>query len=135
MKAISQGESVYCGKCRKKTSHRLTLEHGSDFILLEIIRVVEIKRKDHFIWKKNELPISFPTSGISIPGTNQKYQVIATSNHRGSLLGGHWNTKVMTKSKIWYECDDLKSTNFITESPGIRDRSVVLLLLMRESCV
>ena len=133
MKAISQDESIYCGKCRQKTGHRFTLEHGSDFIILEVIRVSELKSRHRLSWRKNTLPISFPTSGISVPGTKRKYQVIATCHHRGTLQAGHWITKLMMSNKIWYECDDLKPENSVTNPPGLNDSSVVLLLLMAES--
>ena len=61
-------QSISCGKCCQRTGHQLSYEHQSDIIMLEIIRVSEKKRGNRITWRKNMLPISFPTSGISVPG-------------------------------------------------------------------
>ena len=54
---------------------------------------------------------------------------MASCHHSGSLHGGHWFTKMSTKAG-WYEFDDLKCNNFSTHSPGLRDRTAVVLLLV-----
>ena len=101
--------------------------------MVEIIRVTEKKRRNLLSWHKNILPLCFPTTGISVPGTQRKYQLIATCHHYGTLRYGHWITKLVTNDKHWYECNDLKASNNVTKAPGTADSSVVMLLLIAES--
>ena len=84
-------------------------------------------------WKKNCLPISFPVSGIQIPGSESTYRVISTCHHRGSIRYGHWLTKIQTQNNIWYEINDLKHNHSVTSAPGINDTDVVLLMLVSEN--
>ena len=126
-------QSISCGKCCQRTGHQLSYEHQSDIIMLEIIRVSEKKRGNRITWRKNMLPISFPTSGISVPGTDRKYQVVASCHHRGTLRSGHWITKLMIADRNWHEFDDLRSDIFVTQAPGVNDSSVVVLFLRAES--
>ena len=100
--------NVNCSNCRIQTSHKLTREQLPDILCFEIIRVTERKYQGAFIWSKNSIPISFPTDGIKVPGSNKKYRVIGTSHHKGSLHSGHWITTIRTE-KNWYQTDDLKS--------------------------
>jgi hypothetical protein len=65
MKGIIANQSTFCGQCRQGTEQSFTLEHGSDYIILEVIRANEKKRRSRVKWRKNMLPITFPTSGIS----------------------------------------------------------------------
>jgi ubiquitin C-terminal hydrolase len=122
--------SIFCGRCSKKTDHYLTAELVSNFVILEVIRVSDAKGSGSFF--KNNIPISFPTSGISIPGCRSKYQVVATCHHRGTLNSGHWFVKLKTANQTWWVCDDLRPTNSVTNPPGTRDSSVVLLFLVAE---
>ena len=114
------------------TNHKQKFEHGSECIIVEIIRVTE-KRGYRLSWRKNSTPISFPTTGISVPGTLRKYRIIATSHHHGSLSYGHWTTKLVMSNTKWYECNDLKKHNSFTQAPGTADSSVVMLLMIAES--
>ena len=97
MNAFLKDNSIFCGRCRKRTGHYLTVEFVSNFIILEIIRASDTKTIGHFT--KNRKPISFPTSGISVPGCTSKYQVVATCHHSGTLHAGHWFTKVKTTTQ------------------------------------
>ena len=101
--------------------------YNPDLFLIEIIRVAELKLS----WTKNNASVNFPVSKLALPGFSRLYRVVATCNHRGSLKGGHWFTKMYT-THGWYELDDLKSKNSITKSPGINDNSVVVILLIAE---
>ena len=82
---------------------------------------------------EEEYATNIPTSGISLPGTDRKYQVIASCHHRGTLRSGHWITKLMMVDKTWFNFDDLKPENQVTQAPGANDSSVVILLLLAES--
>jgi len=68
--------NVNCSNCRIQTSHKLTREQLPDILCFEIIRVTERKYQGAFIWSKNSIPISFPTDGIKVPGSNKKYRVM-----------------------------------------------------------
>ena len=91
--------SVWCGKCGQKTNHTLAFEQSADILIVEIIRVTQKKRRNRLCWRKNKTPISFPTTGISIPGTQCTYRVITTSHHYGTLDFGHWTTKLLTRHR------------------------------------
>jgi len=129
--AVLSGRSTLCGKCCRKTEQQINLEHDSDIIVLEIIRVSPNLRSPG--WKKSTVSISFPLFGFSVPGTTRKYRIIATCHHRGGLSYGHWTTKLATARGDWYECDDLRPGNRITQAPGTYDSSVVILLLVADS--
>ena len=96
--------------------------------LIEIIRVTESKKH---CWLKNSASISFPLERVDLPGFSRSYRVVASCHHRGSLTGGHWFTKVLTKHR-WYELDDLKTKNLVTNPPGVKDASAVVLLLIAD---
>ena len=83
-----------------------------DLFMVEIIRVTKV-------------------SGLSLPGFSRTYKVVSSCNHHGSIIGGHWFTKVLTE-RGWFELDDLKSVNSLTHPPGLSDTSVVVLLLIAE---
>ena len=97
-------------------------------LLIEIIRVTDVKVNR---WLKNSAPISFPVSQVDLLGFSRHYRVVASCHHRGSIAGGHWLTKTLTNHG-WYELDDLKAKNMTTIRPGVKDTSVVVLLLIAE---
>ena len=98
---------------------------------LEIIRVTQQRSQ----WTKNCIPVSFPTVGISIPGSMKTYRVIGTCHHQGSLKFGHWFTKVITNANKWFKLDDLRGNSSVTSSPGMKDSTVVILVLVAEGLV
>jgi ubiquitin C-terminal hydrolase len=124
--------SVFCGRCDRKTDHSAKWEHNAGILILEIVRATERRMNNGISWKKNCVPISFPVSGIQIPGSGGTYRVISTCHHRGSIRHGHWLTKIRTQNNIWYEIDDLKHSHSVTSAPGTNDTDVVLLMLVSE---
>ena len=123
-------ESVLCGNCNNvRTPHTSVLhwELCPNVLVIEIVRVTN----QHGGWRKNAAGISFSLSNLSLPGFSKKYRVVATCHHSGSLMGGHWFTKELTEEG-WYELNDLKKGNLLTDPPGHNDVSVVLLLLIAE---
>ena len=103
------------------------MESCPNVLVIEIVRVTN----QHGGWRKNAAGISFSLSNLSLPGFSKKYRVVATCHHSGSLMGGHWFTKELTEEG-WYELNDLKKGNLLTDPPGHNDVSVVLLLLIAE---
>ena len=93
---------------------------------------MESKKQNRTIWKKNGAPIDFKTS-ITLPGSESKYRVIGTCNHRGTIKHGHWTTKILLQNGWWYEIDDLKRKHFRTTNPGLKDSSVVVLILAKDT--
>ena len=127
--------SVNCGRCGIKTRQVSTRESCSDIMCLEIIRVTQNHLSRGLQWSKNCMPISFPTMGITIPGSEHKYRIIGTCHHQGSLRYGHWFTRVITTSNVWYELDDLRGYNIRTVPPGNLDSTVVILILVKEAII
>lgn len=125
---LISNDSVSCGKCNIKTPHSLKREYNPDMLLIEIVRVTELKSG----WNKNNCTINFPVTNLVLPGFSRLYRVVATCDHRGSLTGGHWLTNICTSGGHWYELNDLKQTSLLTRSPGIDDSSVVIILLIAE---
>ncbi len=125
---LISNNSVLCGKCNIKTPHNLKREYNPDMLLIEIVRVTELKSG----WNKNDCTINFPVTNLVLPGFTRLYRVVATCDHRGSLTGGHWLTNICTSGGNWYELNDLKQTSLLTRSPGIDDSSVVIILLIAE---
>ena len=82
-----ESAGVNCAKCGVKTAHSSRREHHSDLLFLEIIRV----SRANTYWSKNYTCINFPLNGIVFPGSDRKYSVIATCNHKGTLLIGLLN--------------------------------------------
>ena len=122
-------DAVQCGKCNIKTSHTSTsrLELSPDLLVVEIIRVTSKEGR----WMKNSAAVSFSYSNLMLPNFSKKYRVTSTCHHHGNLSGGHWFTKKLTETG-WYELNDLKSENLVTDPPGVDDSSVVVLLLIAE---
>jgi ubiquitin C-terminal hydrolase len=87
---------VNCGKCGVKTNQKSTKEIASDLICLEFIRVTQKVHGGQRFWRKNDISILFPTNGIVFPGSSRKYRVIGACHHIGSIISGHWFTKVVT---------------------------------------
>ena len=129
----THSEPSLCGNCTTNTCQKSVWEQIPDLVCLEIIRVTErLIGSQQRKWSKNCVPISFPTSGIRLPGSRSIFRVIATCDHKGTVSGGHWVTRTCCKSDTWYETNDLKRRNTIVGAPGINDTSVVLLLLIAE---
>ena len=88
--------SVFCGHCDRKAEHSAYWEHNA--AIFELIRVTQRKTDNGMLWRKSCLPISFPVTGIKIPGSDSRYRVISTCHHRGSIRYGHWLTKLLTQN-------------------------------------
>ena len=93
--------------------------------MFEIIRVT----KTNHTWQKNTTPLDFPMDGITVPGSDRKYKVIGTCNHRGSLRSGHWYTNLRMSNNQWFEVNDL-GKHKIVPAPGNKDSSTVLVALI-----
>jgi len=129
----AHSEPSLCGHCNLNTNQKTIWERMPNLVCLEIVRVTERKTGSKQLrWSKNCVPISFPTSGIRLPGSLSSFRLIGTCDHKGTLYSGHWVTRTYCRSDTWYEADDLKSHNVIINRPGINDTSVVLLLLIAE---
>ena len=122
-------DAVQCGKCNMKTPHTSTsrLELSPDLLVVEIIRVTSKEGR----WMKNSAAVTFSYSNLTLPNFSKKYRVTSTCHHHGDLFSGHWFTKELTETG-WYELNDLKSENLVTDPPGVGDSSVVVLLLIAE---
>ena len=125
---LNNSNSVFCGKCNVKTSHSSKRDFNPDTLLVELIRVTELKSG----WRKNNCVINFPITKLALPGFSRLYRVAASCDHSGSLLGGHWFTKLCTSDGVWYVLDDLKVKSLVTRPPGIKDSSVAVILLIAE---
>jgi len=123
-----ESAGVNCAKCGVKTAHSSRREHHSDLLFLEIIRV----SRANTYWSKNYTCINFPLNGIVFPGSDRKYRVIATCNHKGTLHSGHWFTKLRMKENRWFALDDLQPKHLVTDAPGVRDSTTVLIAMIAE---
>jgi ubiquitin C-terminal hydrolase len=125
---LSGEDAVFCGNCNMKTSQKQARDYdNADLLMLEIVRVTKLKNN----WIKNSAPLSFDTKNLQLPGFLRPYRVVGSCHHRGSLVGGHWITKIQTQ-KGWFEMDDLKRKCRKVGSPGVNDESVSVLLLIAE---
>jgi len=129
-------ESSVHGQCLRKTSQKSSKELFSDLVCVELIRVTERKGLNSLpVWSKNNIPVTFPTRRIVIPGSTRKYRVIGTSHHKGSFNGGHWVTRICSNNDTWFEAGDLKGRMYKAGPPGVGDSSVVVLVLIAESLI
>ena len=116
-------DDVYCPFCKIKTSQSLSWQLENDFVLLELLRGEERS-------KKIRGKVLFDPTGILIQG--QRYQIIASSHHNGSISAGHWFTKVKTQKNVWWMLDGLNSEPALTNTPGnFDDGSLTFLVLMK----
>ena len=76
--------------------------------------------------------INFPITKLALPGFSRLYRVAASCDHSGSLLGGHWFTKLCTSDGVWYVLDDLKVKSLVTRPPGIKHSSVAVILIAED---
>ena len=130
----AHSEPSLCGHCHVNTNQKTVWDFIPNLVCLEILRVTERKTKSKQLrWSKNNVSISFPTSGIHLPGSSSSFRVIGTCDHRGTLYGGHWVTRMYCKSNTWYEADDLKNRVTLASTPGVKDTSVVNLLLIADT--
>jgi ubiquitin C-terminal hydrolase len=125
---LSGTDAVFCGNCKTKTSQQQLQTLNSDVCLMEVVRAKEVKG----YWSKNFAKITFPLTGIKLPGGSRVYRVVSTCHHRGSVNSGHWTTKELTLNGGWYELDDIKGNSLLTGPPGVMDDTVTLLLLIAE---
>jgi hypothetical protein len=91
---------------------------------IELFRVTNTSRGMF----KNTDPIGFSTE-LMLSGFSWTYRVVASAHHRGSLRSGHWFTKFCTP-RGWLELDDLRKKHVPTDPPGVRDKSVAVILLI-----
>jgi hypothetical protein len=126
-------DATYCGKCQIKTSQKVTRDYFPDLLCFEIIRIRDNSSTGIGRWIKNNLPITFSTDGIKLPGSDKLYDVIASSHHKGSLNHGHWITKFRTEDSVWWEADDLRLKVIRTAPPGCHDHSVSILVLLAKN--
>ena len=125
---LSGVDAVFCGHCKVKTSQKQARDYDNpDLLMLEIVRVTKLKNN----WIKNSAPLSFDSKNLQLPGFLRPYRVVGSCHHRGSLEGGHWITKILTK-RGWFEMDDLQRKCRKISSPGVNDESVSILLLIAE---
>jgi len=125
---FSDASGVHCAKCGSKTAHTSRREHLSDLLLFEIIRVSRPKTT----WIKNCIPVTFPVNGIVLPGSQRKYNIIGTCNHRGSIYSGHWFTCLRMADDRWYELNDLHRKHSIISRPGHNDKTSVVIVLLAD---
>jgi ubiquitin C-terminal hydrolase len=95
---------------------------------MEVVRATEASRNT---WVKNDASLNFAVTNLKLPGFPRTYRVVSTCHHRGSVGSGHWLTRIVTNAG-WFELDDLIPQNLLSSPPGVRDKSVTIILLIAE---
>ena len=125
---LAGADAVFCGNCKTKTAQNSERNYKNpDLFIIEIIRVKPSDSK--YGWAKNHAPLSFTVGDLKLPGFIRPYSVLGSCHHRGSLNGGHWITKILTKNG-WFELDDLQRNYSPTNPPGKHDDSISVILLV-----
>ena len=123
---------VNCGKCGRNTSQRSSCSFDNSIVLIEIVRVVAFQGGK----KRNNSPVSFPLTGISLPGRSGTFSVVATCNHTGFHDSGHWFSQIQLSNGSWFKIDNLKGRHLPLHTLGkdnIASNSIVLLMLLQDS--
>ena len=132
-RALLDGKNqVNCGKCGRNTSQRSSCSFDNSIVLIEIVRVVTLQGGK----RRNNSPVSFPLTGISLPGRSGTFSVVATCNHTGFHDSGHWFSQIQLSNGSWFKIDNLKGRHLPLHTLGkdnIASNSIVLLMLLQDS--
>lgn len=103
----------YCNECKKLTN----AEKSISFRELPKILIIQLKRFNYDLrsYLKIDTTIKYPLEGLDLRKyvsdqdqyKNVRYELVAVSNHYGSLLCGHYTTYGKnTENNQWYSYDD-----------------------------
>lgn len=107
-------QDVYCSLCR---NNRNACKRIEIWKLPPLLIITLIRFKYQGVWRKKiNTMVDYPLDNLSIEcfATNNqknKYQLYATSNHSGSLAGGHYFAmcrRFISGKLKWYEFNDEK---------------------------
>ena len=59
--------------------------------------------------RKNNAKVTFPLSHITLPGSDEKFRVVASCHHSGTVTAGHWFSWIVLDNGSWFEVNDLNT--------------------------
>ncbi|CAM4765914.1 unnamed protein product [Rotaria magnacalcarata] len=133
---LSDDDLWYCRKCAvfKKATKKI------DLWLLPKVLIVQLTRFSQTgdNWNTNDLLIDCPIRSLDLsnfvvnPTENAKYDLIAVSNHMGSLKDGHYTTYAKNShDKKWYRFNDARITEI--KEDNVISKAAYVLIYQRQS--
>jgi len=124
-------DAVFCGNCACKTSMSVSRSFPGKVVIVELMRgyFYNGQRCKHFT------KVTFPIHDITLTGSTEKFRVIASCHHSGTVAAGHWFSWITMDKRTWWKIDDLKSTHKRLSSAAIRagGQTISILLLIADS--
>ena len=129
---LGKDNKAFCGQCSRSTSQSVSRSFSGKVVILELMRVTLSR---HGFRKKCSTNVTFSLNGyVTLPGSVEKFRVIAVCHHKGGVNSGHWYSGITLKNGNWFTIDDLKSAHLPIVSVGMStSNTVTLLLLLAES--
>jgi len=128
---LDHNNKVFCGQCGCKTSMGVSRTFSGKVVILELMRGF-LRNGTR---RKNHAKVSFPLDGIMLPGSNEKFRVVASCHHSGNVSSGHWYSWIMLDKREWFEVNDLNAIHRRLSSVIVQraSKTVCLLLLIADS--
>lgn len=136
---LEHQNSWYCPKCKKfqEASKKMDIYKSPFFLIIQLKRFKRLDDNEsnnffnfHFAGKNNTL-INFPISNLDLRDyvldkkEEYKYDLIAVSQHYGSMNFGHYTAACLNNGK-WYSFDD-SSVNSINSGSVISPAAYLLI--------
>ena len=85
--------------------------------------------------RKHHSKVTFPLQDITLPGSSEKFHVIATCHHSGTESSGHWFSWIKLDNGSWFEINDLNAIHKRLSSVVMKAgaKTVCLILLIADS--
>ena len=103
---LGQDNKAFCGRCSCNTSQSASRSFSGKVIILEVMRVSICRG----IPRKSSIGVTFSLRDyITVPGSSEKFRVIAVCHHSGSVNSGHWYSGIVLENGSWFMIDDLST--------------------------
>jgi ubiquitin C-terminal hydrolase len=128
---LDHNDKVFCGQCGCKTPMCVSRAFSGKVVILELMRGF----LHNGTRRKNHAKVTFPLHGITLPGSNEKFRVVASCHHSGNVSSGHWYSWIMLDRGEWFEVNDLNAIHRRLSSVIMKRgaKTVCLLLLIADS--
>ncbi|CAF0978777.1 unnamed protein product [Didymodactylos carnosus] len=130
------GQNYHCQACAMITNSTMKINLNT----LPDILILQLKRfyfDSNLQQKKNDTFVDCPISSLDLRNyvatdVEQKYNLIAVSNHTGTIQSGHYTTNALNSiDKCWYQFDDESVTKI--DEKSVITKEAYLLIYARQN--
>ena len=135
----------YCSKCQKMTQAK----QKTDLVApLPPVVIIQLKRftYDRYSDEKIDTFIDYPLENLDLSKyvitnkrsgrkSNELYNLVAVSNHRGSLISGHYTTCAKNyRNNKWYLFNDDRHEEISDPKEIVNKNAYILIYVKQEEC-